>query len=644
VDGDKTSAADFTVRLNGSIVTGNTFTGSGNAILTVTSKGRNSDFGKGYRAATITITVNGIPSEVVEILQKHDHDKVYAAPGVVGIKKSYYDRLLDDRTLLNDPTWRAGALTLKGSSTYAASTIGNSNFDFIEKIMDGTEHEGLASEEVYTVYFKWGSMVAIIGGMDPSVTNYIRGKDTWSVDDVVWYNDGFNPALITDDFTTFTYAPKNGGGSSMSTPAIPGEDNFNFSSSTAKQKGHGDICTEIGGTDWVTPKGYPWRISDTNMPFGNPLTPTPIGTTAHWTSSVNTGFKGNGAAVDLDNAVKTIFLPAAGNRGINGNMVTQGSDGRYWTSTAMSAPSGYVSHITFLSTSIGASNAGPIEGGLPVRCVVAAPPIAPIDTHSQGNIIYFAGIDDDVPGNAASYDNNYLSLGTWGKEITAEDYQKKMAVFKWGSVVGMDLDPDHDDVFNSNLATANNAVKFNPRPTSSSFTSYGNVPYSSGSNIETTNYANVQAGKGDPCKLIGLTVAELRGITNDSDLTALLNSRGDDYKGWRLPTRDENCIFTDGTTSTATESYGANVIKSDGTWSASAPGYVTFVQGGNAILPAAGYRDASGAVTGQGTYGRYWSATPSSTYAYNLYFNSADVGPAYDDSRSLGRAVRCVRP
>jgi uncharacterized protein (TIGR02145 family) len=207
----------------------------------------------------------------------------------------------------------------------------------------------------------------------------------------------------------------------------------------------------------------------------------------------------------------------------------------------------------------------------------------------------------------------------------------------------MDLDPTHN-VFRGRLNEINNAVKFNPMPTSSDFYDYSGIPFnSSGADIADTNYANVQAGKGDPCKLIGLTVAELRAMTSEDDLTALLEGRPDDYKGWRLPTMEENCIFTDGTTSTATESYGTNVTQS-GSGTAADPDLVTFLKGGNAILPAAGNRGTSGAVADQGTDGDYWSATSYSTGVYDLYFDSAYVYPAnIYNNRSYGSAVRCVR-
>jgi hypothetical protein len=268
---------------------------------------------------------------------------------------------------------------------------------------------------------------------------------------------------------------------------------------------------------------------------------------------------------------------------------------------------------------------------------------APIATASQGNIIYFANAHDDDPADPTTYDNNYLSLGTWGAEITAANLYSTIAYFKWGSVVGFDNATAHT-AFNSNFTTANNAVKFSPMPTATTFSTYANIPFnSSGSSIDATNYTNTRAGKGDPCKLVGLTVAQLRAITSDGDLTALLDGRPADYKNWVMPTQPQNSQFTDGTTSTSSESYGANVALSGGGTVAS-PSLVTFNQGGSAILPAAGSRNTSGAVFNQGTSGNYWSASPYSSNAYPLNFYSSSVNPANSDSRSYGFAVRCVRP
>jgi len=61
-------------------------------------------------------------------------------------------------------------------------------------------------------------------------------------------------------------------------------------------------------------------------------------------------------------------------------------------------------------------------------------------------------------------------------------------------------------------------------------------------------------------------------------------------------------------------------------------------------LPSAGYRRYSDAtLDSQGSYGYYWSSSPSGTYASSLYFYSGGVNPAYNYGRALGFSVRCVK-
>lgn len=58
-------------------------------------------------------------------------------------------------------------------------------------------------------------------------------------------------------------------------------------------------------------------------------------------------------------------------------------------------------------------------------------------------------------------------------------------------------------------------------------------------------------------------------------------------------------------------------------------------------LPAAGYRDGNGDSNNQGTYGYYWSSSPSGTDATYVRFNG---GPAhvYTNGRVNAFSVRCV--
>ena len=61
------------------------------------------------------------------------------------------------------------------------------------------------------------------------------------------------------------------------------------------------------------------------------------------------------------------------------------------------------------------------------------------------------------------------------------------------------------------------------------------------------------------------------------------------------------------------------------------------------FLPAAGYRDASnGSLYDTGTFGTYWSNTPDSTNACNLYFSSGGFHTNGSYHRADDFSVRCV--
>ena len=61
-------------------------------------------------------------------------------------------------------------------------------------------------------------------------------------------------------------------------------------------------------------------------------------------------------------------------------------------------------------------------------------------------------------------------------------------------------------------------------------------------------------------------------------------------------------------------------------------------------LSLAGLRfPSTAALDYQGTYGSYWSSSPSGTNAFYLDFDSASVYPAYSNNRAYGFSVRCVK-
>lgn len=79
-------------------------------------------------------------------------------------------------------------------------------------------------------------------------------------------------------------------------------------------------------------------------------------------------------------------------------------------------------------------------------------------------------------------------------------------------------------------------------------------------------------------------------------------------------------------------------------WNWTGSGYkVTGPNGNSIFLPAAGSRFCDGDVIGVGSYGYYWSSTPSgSELAWYLVFDSGGVRMGSDD-RCYGRSVRLVQ-
>ena len=131
-----------------------------------------------------------------------------------------------------------------------------------------------------------------------------------------------------------------------------------------------------------------------------------------------------------------------------------------------------------------------------------------------------------------------------------------------------------------------------------------------------------------------LSTSELqsRGIIgSDGNLTAAYDAATANWGSkWRMPTRDEIEELIDNCTWTWTTQNGVNGRK------------VTGLNGNSIFLPAAGYRYGTG-LDRAGSYGYYWSASPSSNsyYACSLYFNSDNYGWDYG-IRDDGQSVRPV--
>jgi hypothetical protein len=238
--------------------------------------------------------------------------------------------------------------------------------------------------------------------------------------------------------------------------------------------------------------------------------------------------------------------------------------------------------------------------------------------------------------------NNRLQVGAWGVEVTTAN----IAYFKFASVVGFTV-VDGSDTWGSG------DIKFNPTTTANSSweadaTGFAAIPawndfsssskpssYSITTNLDFVSQtvhtlANVKAGYGDPCQLVGYTGAEISAM---SSLPA---------SAYRLPTNLENNTFV-GYTGTPTDAdIGASYV----TITSGSPGTGAFPNStpANRILPAVGFRNTDGSVAQWGTYGSYWSATPvSSTHGYSLsFYTSGAVHPSGSNGAEYARPIRCV--
>jgi hypothetical protein len=138
--------------------------------------------------------------------------------------------------------------------------------------------------------------------------------------------------------------------------------------------------------------------------------------------------------------------------------------------------------------------------------------------------------------------------------------------------------------------------------------------------------ANVKAGKGDPCRLVGL---DLAAIKDAADTDAPLTPAQIDNGIWRLPTNSENEAFT--------VSYTWKTL--DGVNGMGFPGEDTF-------LPAAGFRSRliNGWVESLDSQGFYWSSTAySDSNGYYILLISSAVYPPGNAPYASGISVRCVR-
>ncbi len=147
----------------------------------------------------------------------------------------------------------------------------------------------------------------------------------------------------------------------------------------------------------------------------------------------------------------------------------------------------------------------------------------------------------------------------------------------------------------------------------------------------------VKAGKGDPCRLVGLDLDKIK--TSNSLVYADI-----DNGLWRLPTADEVMAFAGRSDNAPFENHWTTLSGVEGGM------FPTRTQGdASTFLPIIGYRNQNaGVVTYMNRSGHYWSSTNtdpnfSAMSGQYINFTSSMVYPFYYGGTANGFTVRCIR-
>ena len=185
------------------------------------------------------------------------------------------------------------------------------------------------------------------------------------------------------------------------------------------------------------------------------------------------------------------------------------------------------------------------------------------------------------------------------------------AFFQYGSIIGWNWGQDNAD-YNPTLLP--NLI-------------YWNSAWQNGNKNVMHIHAELAQGRGDPCRLAGYTVAEIR--------IAISEGRTLDNMQWRLPTNAENIEF--GQQSSA--------------WTSIEEVEGMFFSGSNEFLPAAGRKIAeTGTYAQRGSRSNYVSSSidANSNAPFSLFFNNQNnqsiiFASDIRDGQAQGYSVRCVR-
>ena len=271
----------------------------------------------------------------------------------------------------------------------------------------------------------------------------------------------------------------------------------------------------------------------------------------------------------------------------------------------------------------------------------------------DGHIWMTQNLDLDIGGTnvaALTSENTDISTTASGSGIYSAGYTEQDGVWTWNPV---------STAVTSNYYISGTSVKPSTWPTSDYTTPYSaeggdTYYYTSNTTGNDTRYNSLQDCKNashteDECKryFVGnyynwSAAIASNNSTNIGSTVGEIASNSICPKGWRLPNASQ--------TDNIYNEFGRMLYQAEITAKVSAGndsvGYTT--GGFNKLRSNPYYFVRSGDIYGgtlsnPGANGYYWSSTvSSSTSAYPLYFNGADIYPARNGNRCSGRSVRCV--
>lgn len=501
---------------------------------------------------------------------------------------------------------QSGRLTMRGSKEFARSADA--------EVRMATEFGGLADETVYVGLFKRGSAVA---------RNSVRNGLPFTNADIAWAPSEFNRTSVGDNW--------------MDMPFV---DNSVSTYPNDLSRGLGDPCTLADKGTATLIYQQPLDYNPNNWADFVQALPREASALKYYTAAATAN-----NVMGLFKTPSTFFFPY--DSGFvyvdNANGDSDGTLTRIGEYPHQEKLATLLSHDPSSSSMVWYSDNGSVLGsatGLvtyegmaaPVRCITASAP-EPMEPY----ILYLTPYGHLAAGQWRGNDQGENPKIDPDARVTANN----ILYVKFGSTVGSSGKPD-DFVKNWDVWDASKAT-FNP--TFQDYSIWSSIPYPStefqvGDNIGGDSFNtpdNLVNGKGDICRLVGLTAQQVRDLYNKGQL-------GSYESGFRMPTPQQNLDFLGAYTVGAhwIEGYVNGWFERGGMFPNTATGSM------KTYLPATDYRSDDGNFWGSVESAYYWSNEKSSmSYhrAHVLHFTEDNVnsGSFTERAGDLGNAVRCVR-